>query len=59
MRDLYSGQRILIISPRESSKTSLITAVIGEIHKQHVLVAYFDRLRTTTGSASSADFIPA
>jgi hypothetical protein len=46
--DLRSGQSVLVISPRRYGKTSLITAVIDNIRKQHVLVAYVDLLRTTT-----------
>jgi hypothetical protein len=46
--DLRSGQSVLVISPRRYGKTSLITAVIDKIRKQHVLVAYLDLLRTTT-----------
>jgi AAA+ ATPase superfamily predicted ATPase len=48
IRDLRSGQSVLVISPRRYGKTSLITAVIDKIRKQHVLVAYLDLLRTTT-----------
>jgi uncharacterized protein len=46
--DLRSGQNVLVISPRRYGKTSLITAVMDRIRKQHVLVAYIDLLRTTT-----------
>jgi AAA+ ATPase superfamily predicted ATPase len=46
--DLRSGQSVLIISPRRYGKTSLITAVIDRIRKQHLLVAYIGLLRTTT-----------
>ena len=46
--DLRSGQSVLVISPRRFGKTSLITAVMEKIRKQHVLVAYVDLLRTTT-----------
>jgi uncharacterized protein len=46
--DLRSGQSVLVISPRRYGKTSLITAVMEKIRKQHVLVAYVDLLRTTT-----------
>ena len=48
VRDLRSGQSVLIISPRRYGKTSLITAVMEAIRKQHVLVAYLDLLRTTS-----------
>lgn len=48
VRDLRSGQSVLIISPRRYGKTSLITVVMGRIRKQHLLVAYVDLLRTTT-----------
>ena len=48
VRDLRSGQSVLVISPRRYGKTSLITAVLARIRKQHVLVAYVDLLRTTT-----------
>jgi len=37
-----------VISPRRYGKTSLITAVLERIRKQHILVAYVDLLRTTT-----------
>src|SRR5438128_4934037 len=47
-RDLRSGQSVLVMSPRRFGKTSLITAVIDKIRKQHVLVAYVELLRTTT-----------
>jgi hypothetical protein len=46
--DLRSGQGVLVMSPRRYGKTSLITAVIDKIRKQHLLVAYVDLLRTTT-----------
>src|ERR1700694_4501758 len=46
--DLRSGQNVLIISPRRYGKTSLITAVLERLRKQHLLVAYVDLLRTTT-----------
>src|SRR5579859_2912023 len=46
--DLRSGQNVLIISPRRYGKTSLITAVVERVRKQHLLVAYVDLLRTTT-----------
>ncbi|MBV9355721.1 MAG: AAA family ATPase [Chloroflexi bacterium] len=46
--DLRSGQNVLVISPRRYGKTSMVTAVIDRIRKQHVLVAYLDLLRTTT-----------
>src|SRR5579859_5345553 len=46
--DLRSGQSVLLISPRRYGKTSLITAVIDKVRKQHLLVAYVDLLRTTT-----------
>jgi hypothetical protein len=48
VRDLRSGQNVLVISPRRYGKTSLITAVLDRVRKQHVLVAYVDLLRTTT-----------
>jgi uncharacterized protein len=48
VRDLHSGQSVLIISPRRYGKTSLITAVLERLRKQHTLVAYVDLLRTTT-----------
>src|SRR5438093_3014369 len=48
VRDLRSGQSVLVISPRRYGKTSLITAVLERVRKQHVLVAYVDLLRTTT-----------
>src|SRR6266542_2970200 len=48
IRDLSSGQSVLIISPRRYGKTSLITAVLDRLRKQHTLVAYVDLLRTTT-----------
>src|SRR5438045_5276162 len=48
VRDLRSGQSVLIISPRRYGKTSLITAVLERLRKQHLLVAYVDLLRTTT-----------
>src|SRR5256885_11648162 len=48
VRDLRSGQSVLVISPRRFGKTSLITAVLERIRKQHVLVGYVDLLRTTT-----------
>src|SRR5437868_9478020 len=48
VRDLRSGQSVLLISPRRYGKTSLITAVLARIRNQHVLVAYVDLLRTTT-----------
>src|SRR5712692_8219617 len=48
VRDLRSGQSVLVISPRRYGKTSLITAVLERIRKQHILVAYVDLLRTTT-----------
>jgi uncharacterized protein len=48
VRDLRSGQSVLIISPRRYGKTSLITAVLDRLRKQHILVAYVDLLRTTT-----------
>jgi AAA+ ATPase superfamily predicted ATPase len=48
VRDLRSGQSVLIISPRRYGKTSLITAVTETVRKQHILVAYIDLLRTTT-----------
>jgi hypothetical protein len=46
--DLRSGQNVLIISPRRYGKTSLITAVLERVRKQHLVVAYVDLLRTTT-----------
>src|SRR5215510_11969716 len=46
--DLRSGQSVLVISPRRYGKTSLITAVVERVRKQHALVAYLDLLRTTT-----------
>jgi AAA+ ATPase superfamily predicted ATPase len=48
VRDLRSGQSVLVISPRRYGKTSLITAVLERVRKQGVLVAYVDLLRTTT-----------
>jgi AAA+ ATPase superfamily predicted ATPase len=48
VRDLRSGQSVLVISPRRYGKTSLITAVLERVRKQHLLVAYVDLLRTTT-----------
>jgi hypothetical protein len=48
VRDLHSGQSVLVISPGRYGKTSLITAVLERVHKQHILVAYVDLLRTTT-----------
>jgi uncharacterized protein len=48
VRDLRSGQSVLVISPRRFGKTSLITAVLERLRKQHILVAYLDLLRTTT-----------
>ncbi len=48
VRDLRSGQNVLVISPRRFGKTSLITAVLDRVRKQHVLVTYVDLLRTTT-----------
>lgn len=48
VRDLRSGQSVLIISPRRYGKTSLITAVRERLRKQRTLVAYVDLLRTTT-----------
>jgi uncharacterized protein len=48
VRDLRSGQSVLIISPRRYGKTSLITAVVERVRKHGVLVAYVDLLRTTT-----------
>jgi hypothetical protein len=48
VRDLRSGQSVLVISPRRYGKTSLITAVLERVRKQHILVAYVDLLRTTT-----------
>jgi hypothetical protein len=37
VRDLRSGQSVLVISPRRYGKTSLITAVLERVHKQHIL----------------------
>jgi uncharacterized protein len=48
VRDLRSGQSVLVMSPRRYGKTSLITAVLERVRKQHILVAYVDLLRTTT-----------
>src|SRR5438045_5547890 len=48
VRDLRSGQSVLVISPRRYGKTSLITAVLERVRKRGVLVAYVDLLRTTT-----------
>src|SRR5262245_18499637 len=48
VRDLRSGQSVLVISARRYGKTSLITAVLKRVRKQGVLVAYVDLLRTTT-----------
>jgi hypothetical protein len=48
VRDLRSGQSVLIISARRYGKTSLITAVLERLRTQHTLVAYVDLLRTTT-----------
>jgi uncharacterized protein len=48
VRDLRSGQSVLVISPRRYGKTSLITAVLERLRKRHILVAYIDLLRTTS-----------
>jgi uncharacterized protein len=48
VRDLRSGQSVLIISARRYGKTSLITAVLERLRTQHTLVAYVDLLRMTT-----------
>src|SRR5205814_5627937 len=36
------------MSPRRYGNTSLITAVLERVRKQHILVAYVDLVRTTT-----------
>src|SRR5262245_20535985 len=48
VRDFRSGRSVLVISPRRYGKTSLITAVLERLRKQHILVAYVDLLRTTS-----------
>src|SRR3974377_2295219 len=47
-RELRDGQHIFLLSPRRYGKTSLIFAVLDELRRRGLLVAYVDVFRATT-----------
>src|SRR5579859_7500661 len=48
VRDLRSGQNVVIISPRRFGKTSLALTARDRLVQEKVLVAYADLFRATT-----------
>jgi len=47
-RELRDGQHIFLVSPRRFGKTSLIFALLDDLRRRGLLVAYIDIFRATT-----------
>jgi hypothetical protein len=47
-RELQDGQHIFLVSPRRFGKTSLIFALLEDLRRRGLLVAYIDVFRATT-----------
>jgi AAA+ ATPase superfamily predicted ATPase len=47
-RELRDGQHIFLVSPRRFGKTSLIFALLDDLRRRGLLVAYIDVFRATT-----------